>query len=45
MDELSLIFHACQIVNGDVLVAAWTKWNFMAFQLSRVGGYCIGVDP
>src|ERR1044071_5727515 len=30
---------------GDVLAAARTKWNFLAFHPGLVGGHCIGVDP
>jgi UDP-N-acetyl-D-galactosamine dehydrogenase len=45
MNELSLIFQALNIDTGDVLAAARTKWNFMAFQPGLVGGHCIGVDP
>jgi UDP-N-acetyl-D-galactosamine dehydrogenase len=29
----------------DVLDAARTKWNFLAFEPGLVGGHCIGVDP
>jgi UDP-N-acetyl-D-glucosamine/UDP-N-acetyl-D-galactosamine dehydrogenase len=45
MNELSLIFQALDIDTGDVLAAARTKWNFLAFQPGLVGGHCIGVDP
>jgi len=45
MNELSLIFRALGIDTGDVLAAARTKWNFLAFQPGLVGGHCIGVDP
>jgi UDP-N-acetyl-D-galactosamine dehydrogenase len=45
MNELSLIFRALDIDTGDVLAAAGTKWNFLAFQPGLVGGHCIGVDP
>jgi UDP-N-acetyl-D-galactosamine dehydrogenase len=45
MNELSLIFQALNIDTGDVLAAAATKWNFLAFQPGLVGGHCIGVDP
>jgi UDP-N-acetyl-D-galactosamine dehydrogenase len=45
MNELSLIFKALDIDTGDVLAAARTKWNFLAFQPGLVGGHCIGVDP
>ena len=45
MNELSLIFRALDIDTGDVLAAARTKWNFLAFQPGLVGGHCIGVDP
>ena len=45
MNELSLIFQALGIDTGDVLAAAGTKWNFLAFQPGLVGGHCIGVDP
>jgi UDP-N-acetyl-D-mannosaminuronate dehydrogenase len=29
----------------EVLEAAGTKWNFLPFRPSLVGGHCIGVDP
>lgn len=45
MNELSLIFQSLGIDTGDVLAAARTKWNFLAFQPGLVGGHCIGVDP
>src|SRR5450631_2375360 len=45
MNELSLIFKKLNIDTGDVLAAARTKWNFLAFQPGLVGGHCIGVDP
>jgi UDP-N-acetyl-D-galactosamine dehydrogenase len=45
MNELSAIFEALGIDTGDVLEAAGTKWNFMAFHPGLVGGHCIGVDP
>jgi UDP-N-acetyl-D-galactosamine dehydrogenase len=45
MNELSAICHALGIDTGDVLAAARTKWNFLAFFPGLVGGHCIGVDP
>jgi UDP-N-acetyl-D-glucosamine/UDP-N-acetyl-D-galactosamine dehydrogenase len=45
MNELSAICHRLGIDTGDVLAAAATKWNFLAFQPGLVGGHCIGVDP
>ena len=45
MNELSEIFGKLGIDTGDVLAAAATKWNFMAFHPGLVGGHCIGVDP
>jgi UDP-N-acetyl-D-galactosamine dehydrogenase len=45
MNELSAICHALGIDTGDVLAAARTKWNFLAFHPGLVGGHCIGVDP
>lgn len=45
MNELALIFWRLGINTQDVLTAAGTKWNFMAFQPGLVGGHCIGVDP
>ncbi|HTV30273.1 MAG TPA: nucleotide sugar dehydrogenase [Xanthobacteraceae bacterium] len=45
MNELSLIFARMGIDTRDVLMAAATKWNFLAFTPGLVGGHCIGVDP
>jgi UDP-N-acetyl-D-galactosamine dehydrogenase len=45
MNELALIFDRMQISTRDVLAAAGTKWNFLAFKPGLVGGHCIGVDP
>lgn len=45
MNELALIFDRMHIDTGDVLEAAATKWNFLAFKPGLVGGHCIGVDP
>ena len=45
MNELAIIFHRAGIDTRDVLEAAETKWNFLAFQPGLVGGHCIGVDP
>jgi UDP-N-acetyl-D-galactosamine dehydrogenase len=45
INELALIFDLMGIDTQDVLTAASTKWNFLAFQPGLVGGHCIGVDP
>ncbi|HKW80500.1 MAG TPA: nucleotide sugar dehydrogenase [Casimicrobiaceae bacterium] len=45
MNELALIFHKVGIDTLEVLEAAGTKWNFLAFRPGLVGGHCIGVDP
>jgi UDP-N-acetyl-D-galactosamine dehydrogenase len=45
MNELALIFHKIGIDTLEVLEAAGTKWNFLAFRPGLVGGHCIGVDP
>jgi len=45
INELSQIFNLLEIDTQQVLAAAATKWNFMAFQPGLVGGHCIGVDP
>ncbi len=45
MNELALIFHRMDIDTTEVLEAAGTKWNFLAFRPGLVGGHCIGVDP
>jgi UDP-N-acetyl-D-galactosamine dehydrogenase len=45
MNELSAIFQMLGIDTQDVLAAAGTKWNFLAFSPGLVGGHCIGVDP
>ncbi len=45
MNELAVIFAKMGIDTRDVLEAAGTKWNFLAFEPGLVGGHCIGVDP
>ena len=45
VNELSMIFNEMNIDTLDVLEAAGTKWNFLAFRPGLVGGHCIGVDP
>lgn len=45
VNELAKIFNRMGIDTTDVLAAASTKWNFMAFKPGLVGGHCIGVDP
>lgn len=45
VNELSKIFHVLGINTQEVLQAAATKWNFLAFQPGLVGGHCIGIDP
>jgi UDP-N-acetyl-D-galactosamine dehydrogenase len=45
VNELSVIFHRLGIDTLEVLEAAGTKWNFLAFRPGMVGGHCIGVDP
>ena len=45
VNELSKIFTRMNIDTRDVLEAAGTKWNFLAFKPGLVGGHCIGVDP
>ena len=45
MNEIALIFDRIGIRTRDVLDAARTKWNFLAFEPGLVGGHCIGVDP
>lgn len=45
VNELSKIFTRMDIDTQDVLEAAGTKWNFLAFKPGLVGGHCIGVDP
>jgi len=45
MNELAIIFDRLGIDTGEVLTAAGTKWNFLAFKPGLVGGHCIGVDP
>jgi UDP-N-acetyl-D-galactosamine dehydrogenase len=45
MNELSIIFDKLGIDTTEVLEAAGTKWNFLAFKPGLVGGHCIGVDP
>jgi UDP-N-acetyl-D-glucosamine/UDP-N-acetyl-D-galactosamine dehydrogenase len=45
INELALIFNRLGIDTEEVLEAAGTKWNFLAFRPGLVGGHCIGVDP
>lgn len=45
VNELAKIFNLMNIDTHDVLEAAGTKWNFLAFKPGLVGGHCIGVDP
>jgi UDP-N-acetyl-D-galactosamine dehydrogenase len=45
MNEIALICQKLDIETKDVLDAAKTKWNFLAFSPGLVGGHCIGVDP
>lgn len=45
INELALLFNRLGIDTHDVLAAAGTKWNFLAFRPGLVGGHCIGVDP
>lgn len=45
VNELSIIFNLMDIDTQEVLEAAGTKWNFLAFKPGLVGGHCIGVDP
>jgi UDP-N-acetyl-D-galactosamine dehydrogenase len=45
MNEITQIFSKLGLSIWDVLDAAGTKWNFLAFQPGLVGGHCIGVDP
>ena len=45
INELSIIFGRMGINTYEVLEAAGTKWNFLKFSPSLVGGHCIGVDP
>jgi UDP-N-acetyl-D-galactosamine dehydrogenase len=45
VNELSKIFNRMDIDTHEVLQAASTKWNFLAFKPGLVGGHCIGVDP
>lgn len=45
MNELAMLFHRMGIDTTEVLRAAGTKWNFLAFEPGLVGGHCIPVDP
>ncbi|MBC7105106.1 MAG: nucleotide sugar dehydrogenase [Firmicutes bacterium] len=45
MNELAMLFHRLGLSTADVLEAAGTKWNFLAFEPGLVGGHCIPVDP
>jgi UDP-N-acetyl-D-galactosamine dehydrogenase len=45
INEVTQIFSKIGVSVWDVLAAARTKWNFLAFDPGLVGGHCIGVDP
>jgi len=45
INEIALICDRLGVDTQDVLKAAGTKWNFLAFRPGLVGGHCIGVDP
>jgi UDP-N-acetyl-D-galactosamine dehydrogenase len=45
INEVTQIFSKIDLSIWDVLAAARTKWNFLAFEPGLVGGHCIGVDP
>jgi len=45
INELALLFERLGIDTEEVLLAAGSKWNFLAFRPGLVGGHCIGVDP
>ena len=45
MNEVAQIMGTAGVSVWDVLDAARTKWNFLAFEPGLVGGHCIGVDP
>ena len=45
MNEVAQIMGQAGVSVWDVLDAARTKWNFLAFEPGLVGGHCIGVDP
>lgn len=45
MNELACLCRHLGIATNDVIDAAATKWNFLAFRPGLVGGHCIGVDP
>jgi UDP-N-acetyl-D-galactosamine dehydrogenase len=45
MNEMVRIMNGAGVSAWDVLDAARTKWNFLAFEPGLVGGHCIGVDP
>ena len=45
INELAMLFERMGIDTEEVLLAAGTKWNFLAFRPGLVGGHCIGVDP
>jgi UDP-N-acetyl-D-galactosamine dehydrogenase len=45
VNEISMLLGNLGIDAVEVLEAAGTKWNFLAFRPGLVGGHCIGVDP
>ena len=45
INEFAKIFNILGIDTQEVLNAAGTKWNFLAFKPGLVGGHCISVDP
>ena len=45
INEVTTVFNKLGLSIYDVLDAAQTKWNFLAFRPGLVGGHCIGIDP
>jgi len=45
MNELAVLFHRMGLDTLEVLKAARSKWNFLAYEPGLVGGHCIPVDP
>ena len=45
INEFAKLFNILGIDTQEVLDAAGTKWNFLAFKPGLVGGHCISVDP
>ena len=45
MNEFTTVMHHLHLDTQEIIHAAATKYNFLAFQPGLVGGHCISIDP